>query len=56
MEEFKEDFANKYGEEELLRVLDGGNCNFSVDLIYYPNINEFNGNKSIQANVKYFRL
>ncbi|MDU7886955.1 MAG: DHHA1 domain-containing protein, partial [Clostridium perfringens] len=56
VEEFKEDFANKYGEEELLRVLDGGNCNFSVDLIYYPNINEFNGNKSIQANVKYFRL
>ncbi|ELC8441965.1 single-stranded-DNA-specific exonuclease RecJ [Clostridium perfringens] len=54
--EFKEDFSNKYGEEELLRVLDGGNCNFSVDLIYYPNINEFNGNKTIQANVKYFRL
>lgn len=56
VEEFKEDFSCKYGEEELIRVLNGGSCNFSVDLIYYPNINEFNGNKSIQANVKYFRL
>lgn len=53
---FKEDFKDKYGEEELFRVLDGGVCNFLIDLIYYPNINEFNGNKTIQANVKYFRI
>ncbi|MGG5462700.1 single-stranded-DNA-specific exonuclease RecJ [Clostridium sp. B9] len=56
VDDFKEDFKDKYGEEELLRVLEGGSCNFGIDLIYYPNINEFNGNKSIQANVKYFRI
>ena len=56
VESFKEAFSNKYGKEELLRILDGGRCNFNIDLIYYPNVNEFNGNKSIQANVKYFRL
>lgn len=56
VEIFKEEFKYKYGEEELLRVLEGAVCNFRIDLIYYPNINEFNGNKTIQVNIKYFRL
>ncbi|MDU2703025.1 MAG: hypothetical protein E7C27_02415 [Clostridium sp.] len=27
-----------------------------MDIIYYPTINEFNGKRNIQLNVKNFRL
>ena len=53
---FKELFEEKYGEEGLLKLQDTGYCNFKMDILYYPEVNEFNGNKNIQLSVKSFRL
>lgn len=53
---FKEDFISKYGEERFLKLLDDGYCDFKMDIIYYPTINEFNGRRSIQLSIKNFRL
>lgn len=55
-EDFKQDFLEKYGEERFLKLQDDGYGGFNMDIIYYPTINEFNGNKSIQLNIKAFRL
>ena len=53
---FKELFEEKYGEEGFLKLQDTGYCNFKMDILYYPEVNEFNGNKNIQLSVKSFRL
>ncbi|GFZ31009.1 single-stranded-DNA-specific exonuclease RecJ [Clostridium zeae] len=55
-EEFKEQFIDKYGENEFLNVLDTSFCNFKMDFLFYPSINEYNGNRSIQAIIKSIRL
>lgn len=55
-EVFKEEFTNKYGEERFLKLLDGWGAGFNMDVIYYPTINEFNGKRIIQLNIKNFRL
>lgn len=55
-EQFKEDFINKYGEESFLKLVDDGYCDFKMDIIYYPSINEFNGKRSIQLSIKNFRI
>ncbi|WP_327443463.1 DHHA1 domain-containing protein [Clostridium tarantellae] len=55
-EEFKKQFSEKYGKNKLLEILDSGYCNFKIDLIYQPNINEFNGKRSIQVIIKSLRL
>lgn len=55
-EEFKQDFSCKYGEERFLKLQDDGYGGFSMDIIYYPNINEYNGKISIQLNIKNIRI
>ena len=55
-EEFKDMFTDKYGEEKFLKLVDSGYADFNMDIIYYPTINEFNGKRNIQLNVKNFRL
>ena len=54
--EFKDMFTDKYGEEKFLKLVDSGYADFNMDIIYYPTINEFNGKRNIQLNVKNFRL
>ncbi|MDQ0149707.1 single-stranded-DNA-specific exonuclease RecJ [Eubacterium multiforme] len=53
---FKELFSEKYGEEEFMNLQDRGYCNFNMDILYYPEINEFNGKQNIQLSLKSFRL
>ncbi len=55
-EDFKNMFTGKYGEEKFLKLVDSGYADFNMDIIYYPTINEFNGKRNIQLNVKNFRL
>ena len=55
-EDFKNMFTDKYGEEKFLKLVDSGYADFYMDIIYYPSINEFNGKRNIQLNVKNFRL
>ena len=53
---FKEMFVEKFGNEAFLKLKDDGYANFNMSIIYYPNINEFNGNRNIQLNIKNFRI
>ncbi|MBK1812962.1 single-stranded-DNA-specific exonuclease RecJ [Clostridium sp. YIM B02505] len=55
-EEFKEQFIDRYGENEFLSILDTSFCSFKMDFLFYPSINEYNGNRSIQAIIKSIRL
>ncbi|MGL5417201.1 MAG: single-stranded-DNA-specific exonuclease RecJ [Clostridium sp.] len=56
-DEFKEGFEEAFGEEEFLKLqYSGGHCNFKMDIIYYPDINEYMGNRKIQLNIKSFRF
>lgn len=55
-ESFKEEFIYKYGENRFLKLKDDGYGGFNMDIIYYPCINEFNGKRTIQLNIKAFRL
>jgi len=50
--EFKEMIKSKIAFEKILVNC----CDLKLDLIFYPIINEFNGNKTVQLRIKDFRL
>ena len=56
LEDFKEAYINKYGEEAFLKACDSNYIRGKIDLIYYPNINEFNGRRSVQLMIKNLRI
>lgn len=53
--EFEEIVSNKYGKEELQKLYDGVYNDVKMDLVFYPNINEYNGNTTIQIVVQNYR-
>jgi single-stranded-DNA-specific exonuclease len=53
---FKEDYIDRYGEEDFSRACDSSYINTMADIIYYPNINEFNGRRNIQLMIKHIRV
>lgn len=55
-QEFKEEYIHLFGEDKFLDIYNTSYSNFSMDIVYYPTINEFNGKKSIQLNLKNFRF
>ena len=55
-EDFKEEFMDRFGEESFLKLIDDGYANFNMDIIYYPTINEFKGNRTVQLNIKNLRI
>lgn len=54
-ETFEELIRTKYGEEALIRLYEGTAENVYLDMIFYPNVNEFNGNTTIQFVIQHFR-
>lgn len=56
LEYFKEAYIDKYGEEAFLKACDSNCIKGKIDLIYYPNINEFNGKRSVQLMIKNLRI
>lgn len=56
LESFKEEVINKFSEEKFMEACNTSYLNLKVDVIYYPSINEFNGNRSIQLNIKNMRI
>lgn len=54
--DFKEEYTKKFGEAEFLKACDSSYINIKMDIIYYPNINEFNGKKNIQLMIKNLRI
>jgi single-stranded-DNA-specific exonuclease len=55
-EYFKEEFVERFGEDRFLKLKDDGYCNFKMDIVYYPNINEYMGKRNIQLNIKNIRI
>jgi len=53
--ELEEAIRDKYGKEELQKLYDGAYNDVKLDLVFYPSINEYNGNKSIQIVVQNYR-
>lgn len=47
--------VEKYGEEGLKAVYGGYNSNVQLDVIFYPEINEYNGIQTIQMMIQYYR-
>ena len=52
---FEETIRNKYGEGALKRLYQGTAENVYMDFIFYPSVNEFNGNTTIQFVIQHFR-
>lgn len=55
-EDFTDQFIDKYGEEKLNEILNTSFCSFKMDFVFYPSINEYNGNRTIQIIIKNLRL
>ena len=53
--EFEETISNKYGNGELQKLYDGSYNDVVLDLVFYPSINEYNGNTNIQIVVQSYR-
>ncbi|MCE5220800.1 MAG: single-stranded-DNA-specific exonuclease RecJ [Clostridium sp.] len=54
--EFEEVINDKYGKKELQKLYDGAYNDVQLDLVFYPNVNEYNGNTSIQIVVQNYRI
>lgn len=55
LENFESKIIEKYGNEGLDNLYNKSNNNISMDFTFYPSINEWNGNKSIQIVVNGIR-
>ena len=55
IEEFEEAICEKYSREELQKLYDGVYNDVKIDLVFYPNINEYNGNVTIQVVIQNYR-
>ncbi len=55
IEEFENIITEKYGKEQLDNLYMGTDNNIYLDIAYYPNINEFNGTKTLQLVIEEIR-
>ncbi len=53
---FLESIENKYGKEDLDSMLNGIENNINVDILYYPDINEYMGNTTLQVVITNYRF
>lgn len=53
--EFEEMINDRYGRQELQKLYDGAYNDVKLDLVFYPSINEYNGNTSIQIVIQNYR-
>ena len=53
--EFEKTLEDRYGKEELHKLYDGAYNDVKLDLVFYPSINEYNGNTSIQIVIQNYR-
>ncbi len=54
--DFEKRVENIFGKEELNKLYKGIKNNISMDILYYPNINEFRGLKSLQVMIQNYRF
>ena len=55
IEEFEQTVCDKYNSEELSKLYDGIFNDVKLDFVFYPHINEYNGNVSIQIVIQNYR-
>lgn len=56
VEVFLSEIENKYGKEKMDNMFKGIENDIFVDILYYPDLNEYNGNTSLQIHIQYFRI
>ncbi|MDD3225490.1 MAG: single-stranded-DNA-specific exonuclease RecJ [Clostridium sp.] len=52
---FEKTITEKYGSAELNKLYKGFDNNVMLDIVFYPNINEYNGNKYMQVVIESMR-
>lgn len=55
IEKFEKIITDKFGVNEMNKMYNGLDNNIYLDIAFYPNINEYNGNVNIQIVIQYFR-
>ena len=55
VEEFREYYGRKYGENEVQQVFLGRTNGIRMSVVYYPEINRYQGNESIQIVIKNYQ-
>ena len=55
-QEFEENIVSWFGQEEYDKLLHGWLNNVILNIVYYPSVNEFNGNRTIQMQVKRYAM
>lgn len=53
---FEDKIKNYYGDEECNKLFGGCQNTVKLDLVYYPDINEYMGNKKVQLIIQNFRI
>lgn len=54
--EFAANMINWFGQEEYDKLLHGWLNNIVLNIVYYPSINEYNGNKTIQFQISRYAM
>lgn len=55
LEAFNVFLCNRFGEDKVRQLYGGGSESLAISVVYYPDINEFRGNKSLQMVMKYYQ-
>lgn len=55
-QEFTDNIIDWFGQEEYDKLLHGWLNNVVLNVVYYPTVNEFNGNRTIQLQVKRYSM
>lgn len=55
-QEFSDNIIQWFGQEEYDKLLHGWLNNVMLNVVYYPVINEFNGNRTIQLQIKRYAM
>lgn len=53
---FEDSIKEYYGDEEYDKLFNGCQNDVKLDLVYYPDINEYRGNKKIQLVIQNYRI
>lgn len=54
--DFERKVSEMYGNDELQKLYRGVNNNIEMDILYYPSINEYNGNTNLQLIIQSYRF
>ncbi len=56
IENITNQIIKKYGENEYQNMFEGKNNNIKIDITYYPEINEYKGNRNVELKISNIRV